>query len=296
MEIGAFHVELQGPPLRSPHMVAMLRPWVNVGNVGSIVLGRLNRTFGGEEIGRLARPGKFYDFTRYRPEMKLVDGERTITTPNTVVIAARRETPPDLLLVHLLEPHSHAEDYNDSVVELMSALKVETYVLVGGMYDSLPHTRPLVVTGSARGWETAPDLGDVKLRRSSYEGPTSAVNQVPQRALEMGMKTLSLLVHLPMYLQLENDFAGAARLLEGLAPLYGLPLPVPEAEIGASQYEQVTPAVIKNPELAELVTRMEKDYDARPPDAPRGSVRLSPEIEKFLDDIRKSGEGGGPTG
>ncbi|HUE96592.1 MAG TPA: hypothetical protein VMN39_08020, partial [Longimicrobiaceae bacterium] len=93
-------------------------------------------------------------------------------------------------------------------------------------------------------------------------------------------------------LQLENDFAGAARLLEGIAPLYGLALPPPELEIGASQYAQVTPAVLKNPQLAELVARMEKDYDTQPADAPQGNIRLAPEIEKFLEDIRQSGTDG----
>ncbi|MBI2964855.1 MAG: PAC2 family protein [Chloroflexi bacterium] len=293
MNVGGFQMEPPDPPLRSPHMVVMLRPWVNVGNVGSIVLGRLNRTFDGQEVGRLARPGTFYDFTRYRPEMKLVEGERVVTTPNTVIIAARRETPPDLLLVHLLEPHGHSEDFNESVLQLISTMHVDAYVLVGGMYDSVPHSRPLVVTGSARGWQEAPDLGDVRLRRSSYEGPTSATNQISQQALQMGVKTLSLIVHLPMYLQLENDFSGAARLLEGIAPMYGLSMPPPELEIGASQYAQVSPAVLRNPQLAELVARMEKDYDAQPPDAPQGNVKLAPEIEKFLEDIRRAGDEGG---
>jgi len=293
VNFGAFQLEPPDPPLRSPHMVVMLRPWVNVGNVGSIVLGRLNRTFDGQEVGRLVRPGTFYDFTRYRPEMKLVEGERVVTTPNTVIIAARRETPPDLLLVHLLEPHAHSEDFNESVLQVMSTLQVSAYVLVGGMYDSVPHSRPLVVTGSARGWDAAPNLGGVQLRRSSYEGPTSATNQISQQALGNGVRTLSLIVHLPMYLQLENDFTGAARLLEGIAPLYGLGLPPPETEIGASQYAQVTPAVLKNPELAELVARMERDYDSKPGDAPQGNVRLAPEIEKFLEDIRQGGDRGG---
>ncbi|MBI4219716.1 MAG: PAC2 family protein [Chloroflexi bacterium] len=297
MEIGAFTFDPPDPPLRSPHMVAMLRPWVNVGNVGSIVLGRLNKTFDGREIGRLTRPGTFYDFTRYRPEMKHVEGERVVTTPNTVLIAARRDEAPDLLLVHLLEPHAHSEDFNESVLEVMKYLGVSVYVLVGGMYDSVPHSRPLPVTGSARGWDTPPELGEVKLRRSTYEGPTSATNQISQRAIEMGMRTLSLIVHMPMYLQLENDFAGAARLLQGIGPLYGLSMPTPELEIGTTQYQQVAPALERNPQLAELVTKLEREHDSQPPDAPQGSVKLAPEIEQFLEDLRrKTGDGSPPGG
>jgi len=145
MQIGAFEIDLPDPPLRDPHCVAMLRPWVNVGNVGAIALGRLAKTFESSEIGGLSRPGEFYDFTRYRPQMNLSGDRRTVTVPNTVVLAVRRESPPDLLLLQMLEPHVRAEDYNDSVIVLLKQFGVSRYVLVGGMYDSVPHSRPLRV-------------------------------------------------------------------------------------------------------------------------------------------------------
>ncbi len=300
MEAGWFDIELPDPPLRHPHALVMLRPWINVGNVGTIVLTRLGKLFDTTEIGRLRRPGRFYDFTRYRPEMKWRDGEREITTPNSVLHAVRRPEEPDLLLVRLLEPHANSEDFNESVLEVLRLLDVKAYITVGGMYDSVPHSRPLLVTGAARGWDEAPDLGGVTLARSSYEGPTSATNGISAGLMERGLATLTVMVHLPMYLQLDNDYAGAARALEALAPLYGFgDQRLPEVELGTQQYAQITPAMSNNPRLAEMVSRFEKEYDSRSADdAPPRTVELSPEIEEFLREVRGGDDEseGGSTG
>ncbi len=298
MEIGWFDFDPPEVPLRNPHAIVMLRPWINVGNVGTIVLSRLASIYQAEEVARLRRPGHFYDFTRYRPEMKWVDGEREITSPNSKIEIVRRDEEPDLVLVHLLEPHSNSEDFNESVLQMLEALGVTTYITVGGMYDSVPHSRPLLVTGSSRGWEIEPDLGGVTLSRSRYEGPTSATNGIGVGATARGLATLTVMVHLPMYLQLDNDYAGAARALQALAPLYDFKdIKLPEIELGEQQYSQVTPAMTNNPRLAEMVKRFEEEYDSTDDDEDQssGSVELSAEIEAFLDEVRGGDSEDGPT-
>jgi predicted ATP-grasp superfamily ATP-dependent carboligase len=295
MKAGHFNITLPDPPLRSPHCIVMLRPWVNVGNVGANVLGRLVKVYGATESGQLDRPGRFYDFTRYRPEIRLVNGEREVTVPNTVVMTARRDAMPDLVFLHMLEPHAHAEDFNDSVLDALKALGVTRYVLVGGMYDSVPHSRPLLVTGSARGWEPPPDFSGVKLSKSTYQGPTSMTSQLSERVRrELGMETLSLIVHLPMYLKLDDDYAGAARVLKVMSVMYGLPAELPEMQMGAQQYAQVSPAMAANPQLQQMVVAFEKEYDEqRTKESQEQTARLSPEIEAFLEDVEKKigGEG-----
>jgi hypothetical protein len=313
MRAGQFEFEIPDPPVKSPHCIAMLRPWVDVGNVGNTVLGRLARLHNATEIGALDRPGMFYDFTRYRPEIRFVNGKRTVRVPNTRVLVGRAvaasEASKDLILLYMMEPHMNGEDYNDSVLELLRALNVERYVLIGGMYDSVPHSRPLSVTGSARGWTPPEEFGDVRLGRSNYQGPTSITSQLADRArVDLGLETLSLIVHLPLYLKLEDDYNGAYRILQMLSSLYGLSADVPERALAEQQYNQLTPAILNNPQLQELVTKFEADYDrdtgeqkeSQPDEAANDSVELPPEIEKFLDDVARrgpdSGEGGPNSG
>lgn len=305
MKAGHFDIEMPDPPLRSPHCIAMLRPWVNVGNVGHTVLGRMARIYGAKEIGRLERPGSFYDFTRYRPEIKYTGGERTVRVPNTMALAGRATeritAQNDLLLLYMMEPHANAEDFNDSVLDLLKTMNVERYVLLGSMYDSVPHSRPLSVTGSVRGWTPPEQFGDVKLGGSTYQGPTSLTSQLADRASsELGIETLSLIVHLPLYLKLEDDYNGAYRILKAMSDLYGFSADVPEKAMADQQYGQVDPAMLKNPQLREMVKKFEDDYDLQAgvqPDNAGDSVELAPEIERFLEDVarREGDEEEGPS-
>src|SRR5438477_5985602 len=127
MRIGAFEIKEPVPELTEPHALVMIRPWVDVGSVGSLTLRRMERHYGAQELGKLARPGTFFDFTRYRPNVRVVNGERVTTSPNSVVNWAHPESGPDLLFLHLLEPHAMAEDYIDSIVELLKYLKAGVY-------------------------------------------------------------------------------------------------------------------------------------------------------------------------
>ena len=174
MRVKAFETTEPLPELREPHAIAMMRPWVDVGSVGTTVLGRLEKYLNASELAKLAEPGRFFDFTRYRPMLRYVNGEREVTIPNTFINYSRAEGLPDLLFAHLLEPHSLGEEYIESVLELFKELGVTRYLLVGGMYDVVPHTRPLRISGSLRMEGIDETLAErFKVRRSTYEGPTS---------------------------------------------------------------------------------------------------------------------------
>jgi hypothetical protein len=102
------------------------------------------------------------------------------------------------------------------------------------------------------------------------------------------------MVHLPLYLKLDDDFAGSARILKILSELYGFRTILPEVEMGEKQYEQVNPAMIDNPQLKDMVERFERESDTDDDDGSddgggqgvdASGVSLSPEIEQFLSEI-----------
>ncbi len=291
LQIRDFQIDVDPTTFDSPHCIVTLRPWVNVGNVGRIVVNRLGRIYGAKKIGELMRPGKFYDHTRYRPRIRMRRGERTFRIPNTEVTAARVPDGRDLIFVKMLEPHAWAEDFNDSILELLQAFNVERYVLVGSMYDSVPHTRPLKVTGSARGWEPPSRFRDgVRLGRSRYEGPTSMASQLTELArTQLHLETLSMIAHLPLYLKLDNDYVGAARVLSVLSEIYNVPMDrMPEIRMGETQYSQVQISSSDNPRLAQLVARLELEYDGEEVEpTEEEEIELSPELEEFLQDLSR---------
>jgi hypothetical protein len=295
MRIGAFEVSEPLPELSSPHAIGIIRPWIDVGSVGTLTLRALEEHFGARELAKLARPGTFFDFTRYRPDMRLVGDERKVTYPNATVSYARPDGGPDLLFLHLLEPHAMAEDYVESIAALFERFGVSVYCRLGSMYDAVPHTRPLVVTGNPGSLAPRPGASpSITQRQSRYEGPTTIMNLLTEAAPTLGIASASFMVHLPHYAQLDEDFAGAARMLQVLAAYYDVPARLAPTTRGQLQYAEVDVAAGQRPDVKMLVAQLEAHYDATygsaGPDAEPASESgekptLSPEIERFLKDL-----------
>lgn len=285
MRIGAFEIQPPEPKLKDPHAIVVLRPWVNVGRVGTLVLSRLERHFAAESMGQLARPGQFFDFTRYRPRSRFVEGLREMSIPNSTISYARREEYPDFLFFNLREPHAFGEDYVDSILEIMTTFQVRRYCMIGGMYDVVPHTRPLLVSGIGGGTEAEEDSKRLRLRASSYQGPTSITSLIGQEAPKLGMDHLTFVVHLPQYIELEEDYAGAARLMDMLCRVYGLPQHLADEERGYKQYQELSAAVERNAELKSGLNQLEAQYDSNEADREEEAPPLSPEVERFLREL-----------
>ncbi|PKB83750.1 MAG: hypothetical protein BZY88_01545 [SAR202 cluster bacterium Io17-Chloro-G9] len=290
MRLGDFEITEPLPQLKNPHVLAVLKPWIDVGNVGSLGLARMERHLRATELGRLVRPGRFYDFTRYRPRTRTNKGVRELSIPNTILRYAVREEGPDLVFMHLREPHLYAEDYTESVVKILKILEIERFSLVGGMYDMVPHTRPLLVTGGAQKPENEEEYRMVRARPSNYEGPTSITFLISQEAEKLGIDTRTYVVHLPQYFQVDEDFTGTARLMEILCQLYQLPNRLMDRQRGSQQYQALENIVSDTSEVSSLLNRLEERYDREQREESGEQTEpspLSPDVENFLRELNE---------
>ena len=286
MRLGEFEISDTVPELKDPHVLAVLRPWIDVGSVGTLSLNRLERHLHAKDMGRLVRPGRFYDFTRYRPRSYLNHGNREYSIPNTLVRYATTEEGPDLILFHLLEPHAYGEDYTESVIELLKHFDVKRYSLIGAMYDMVPHTRPLLVSGGVGEPENAEEYRRLSARPSDYEGPTTITYLVSLEAGRLGMETRTFVVHLPRYFQVDEDFTGAARLMEILCTVYHLPNRLVDQQRGRDQYEALQNVVSDSSDVGSLLSRLEERYDQEQ-QGRTTSPPLPSNIEEFLRELNE---------
>jgi len=283
MRVGAFELNEPLPELNGPHALAMLQPWIDVGRVGTLTLSWLEAHFEAKELASLARPGNFFDFTRYRPNSYFKEGHRQVIVPNTYVTYGKQKTGNDFLFLHLLEPHSHSEVYIDSVLQLLARFGTKRYCLLGSMYDFVPHTRPLLVTGGAVGEKTQQELEKLGIESSDYQGPTTITYLVSQRAPDMGIETTSLIVRLPQYTQLDEDYIGTVRLMKLLGSLYDIPEDETYVKKAEKQLEQISMALDRDPRLKATIEQLETLYEARAERRKEEEMpQLSPEIERFL--------------
>ncbi len=283
MRIGAFQVMEPIPELNAPYVFAVLRPWIDVNNVGTLVLDELETQFKAKELARLAKPGHFFDFTRYRPTLYLEENNHQVSIPNVTLRFAKRKEGNDFLFLRLLEPHALSEFYVDSVLRLLRTLKAKKYILLGSMYDVVPHTRPLIVNGGAIGKEALQDLKKSGALLSRYQGPTTITTLIILKAPELGMETVRFIVSLPQYVELEEDYVAKVRLMEILNLLYHIPIDKKDFERALEQRSLINQRVERTPELKNLLPQLETMYEVRIKSKEgQGTPRSSSEIEEIL--------------
>ncbi len=288
MRVGPFELKEPLPELKEPHALVRLEPWVDVGSVGVLTLSWLETRFQAKELGKLARPGDFFDFTRYRPTSYFIEGRRQLTIPNVHITYAKRRRGKDFLFLHLLEPHSHGEIFVDSLLRLMGKLGVKRYCLIGSMYDYVPHTKPLLVSGGGVGKSVEQELKKLGIGSSAYQGPTSITTLIPQRASEIGIETMSLIVHLPQYTQLDEDYMGTLRLMEVLGSLYNLTIDEAYVKKAEKQLQQISMALDDDPRLKATIEQLENHYETQANRRKEEETpRLSPDVEKFLSEMER---------
>jgi hypothetical protein len=133
------------------------------------------------------------------------------------------------------------------------------------------------------GKETMLDLKRSEARPSYYQGPTSIVTLITQKAPDFGTETIWFIVSLPQYVALEEDYIGKLRLMEILNLLYHIPIDKTDYEKAVKQRSLVNQKVDKTPELKNILPQLEALYEVRIK-REEGERRpdLPPEIEEIL--------------
>jgi hypothetical protein len=291
-----FELKTADMKLRAPHAVAVHIAWLNWGNVGDQVFEALIKHTKAEKVAEFVRPGDFYNFVSYRERSHTyVDnrGVRHAEYPNSAIYCLKREEPlSDLVFLNLLEPTQFGEIFVDRVVALMKKLRIVRYEVVGAMGSSVPHTRPIIITGRSTNPEFTAELKKAGMRETSgvqYQGPTSIFNLISMKLQNEGVATASLIANLPTYFSLEDtDFNGVFNILQVLAKLESLEVPLNRFRIaGKRQYDNVSAEVRLSDKLASLVRELESNYDQDEAAEKLGDQKteLPPSIQKAINEI-----------
>ena len=219
------------------------------------------------ELAVLSRPGRFYDYTRYRPIIHLEDGIRDLSVPTTHIHYAKREGRSDIVLLRLLEPHATSEFYVDSIVRLLKTFGTKRYILLGSMYDMVPHTRPLLISGYGMGKEAREEVRKARALPMVHHGPSSIVNLITKKAADAGIDALAFVVSVPQYVVVEEDHLGKVRLLEVLNMLYDTPVGAEDFDKALEQRKLIGERVDDSPQIKALLPQLEKAYETAPSDS-----------------------------
>ncbi|MGN6276428.1 MAG: PAC2 family protein [Solirubrobacterales bacterium] len=246
------------PRLRSPVLVCAFRGWNDAAAAASTALGTINDSLEGELIARVD-PEEYFDFQSTRPTISMDEGQtRRIDWPeNNLIAVPVPSADRDLVLLDGTEPNLRWRTFSETIATAADALGVEMVITLGALIAEVSHTLPVPITGLASNQDLVEEL---ELERSSYEGPTGIVGVVHDLCRRNGIDSASLWAAVPHYVAAVPNPKAALALLRRLEGLTGIAVEASELEEETVDYEeQIGRAVAANPEIEELVQRIEAE-------------------------------------
>jgi proteasome assembly chaperone (PAC2) family protein len=271
------------PQLRDPILVCSFRGWNDAASAASSALAAVADALDSEQIAYLDAED-YFDFQATRPTIVLSEGQaRRIDWPHNNLLAARVPAADrDLVLLDGTEPNLRWRTFSETIATAADALGVGMVITLGALIAEVSHTLPVPITGLASDEKLVEELD---LQRSSYEGPTGIVGVVHDCCRKEGMTSASLWAAVPHYVAAVPNPKAALALLRRLEGLTGVAVDATDLEEEATNFEeQIDRAIAANPEIEELVEKIEAEQSEQlenPEDLPSADS-IARDFQHFL--------------
>jgi len=295
-QTGMYELEFPAPQLstadgRGPVLVHALEGFSDAGHAIRLAAKHLRDVLDTELVASFAID-ELLDYRSRRPLMTFkTDHFTSYEDPELSLYALHDSVGTPFLLLAGMEPDLKWERFITAVRLLAERLDVRRTIGLGTIPMAVPHTRPMTLTAHANSRDLIADhtpwVGEVQV-------PGSVSSLLEYRMAQHGHEVVGFTVHVPHYLAQTDYPAAAAALLEQVAKTGSLELPISElTEAAADIRAKIDEQVEASPEVAQVVTALERQYDAfvaaqenrsllaRDEDLPSGD-ELGAEFERFL--------------
>jgi proteasome assembly chaperone (PAC2) family protein len=239
-------------------LVCAFRGWNDAAAAASTALTTIGDSLDAELVARVD-PEDYFDFQSTRPTIRLEEGRtRRIDWPeNNLIAVSVPNADRDLVLLDGTEPNMRWRTFSETIATAADALGVDLVVTLGALIAEVSHTLPVPITGLASSDELVEEL---ELERSNYEGPTGITGVLHDTFHQTGIESASLWAAVPHYVAAVPNPKAALALLRRLEGLTGIAVEASGLEEETVDYEeQIGRAVAANPEIEELVSRIEAE-------------------------------------
>ncbi len=281
--------EADPPELRAPILVCSFRGWNDAAGSASTALATVAGSLDSELVASVD-PEEFFDFQANRPTISLEEGQtRRIDWPTNLLISAEAPAAErDLVLLDGTEPNLRWRGFSETIATAAERMGVEMVITLGALLAEVAHTLPVPITGLASDEDLVEELD---LSRSTYEGPTGIVGVVHDICRQRGMSSASLWAAVPHYVAAVPNPKAALALLHRLEALTGIAVDATELEEETDSYEeQVGRAVAANPEIEELVQRIEEQQNEQLTEEGEGLPSGDSLAREFQNFLRQRGD------
>lgn len=255
------------PKLNRATLVLAFTGWMDGGDVSTGTVKRLVHLLGAEPVANIDPepfylynvPGSMEIASLFRPHVEIEDGLiKSIAMPENVFYV---HPPANLVLFLGKEPNLGWRVFGQCVLDFARQTGVRRILFIGSFGGSVPHTREPRLFITCSDPKLLPEMEKYGLRRTGYAGPGSFTSYLMTQSQPAGIQMVSLVAEIPSYLQGANPLSIEA-VTRRLAKILKLPLDLASLRSASTEWElQVSSAVEENEDLAQLVRRLEDEYD-----------------------------------
>ncbi|HYY10962.1 MAG TPA: PAC2 family protein [Kineosporiaceae bacterium] len=294
-------VQPQPGELERPVLVHALSGFVDAGAAGRLAAEHLLATLPHRVLVRFD-VDQLYDYRARRPVMTFVEDHwESYDAPRLELSLVEDSAGTGFLMLTGPEPDVQWERFALAVRRLVERYDVRLSVGVHAIPMAVPHTRPIGVTAHG----SPPSLvAGSEPWVSRVQVPGHMAGLLEFRLGEAGYDAAGFAVHVPHYLAQAEYPDAASTLVESIAAISDLKLPVGDLRAAGEQVRAVVASqVAEQPEVADVVRALEEQYDAfvaargrslLAQDSPLPTAEeLGAELERFLaqeNDRRGRGE------
>jgi PAC2 family len=279
---------IEQPDLDAPVLILALEGWIDAGLAAATAADVLLDALETATVARFDTDA-LLDYRARRPTVHMVQGvQRGLVWPSLELSAATDDDGNEMLLLVGSEPDRMWQGFVDAVVQLALQFDVRMCVGLGAYPAPAPHTRVARMACSA---STANLAADPTFLRATLDFPGGAQAAIEQGCDARGIPSLGLWAQVPHYAAGMHYPAASIGLIESLAHLAELSLPVgdlpSQADITRMRLDEL---ISQNPEHQAMLRQLETAYEQVQEDAgpllgdtalPTGD-ELAAELERFL--------------
>ncbi len=246
--------------LDRPVLVHALSGFVDAGAAGRLASEHLLATLPHRVLVRFD-VDQLYDYRARRPVMTFVEDHwESYDAPRLELSLVEDAAGTGFLMLTGPEPDVQWERFVAAVRNLVERFGVRLSVGIHAIPMAVPHTRPIGVTAHG----SPPSLvAGAQPWVSRVQVPGHMAGLLEYRLGEAGHDAAGFAVHVPHYLAQAEYPDAAATLVESVAAIGGLRLPVGDLRAAGDQVRAVIASQVgEQPEVGEVVRALEEQYDA----------------------------------